>query len=251
MNYKLLVDTAMLAGEILLCSGAETYRVEDTMYHILKTSNSETIDAIALMTGIIVTVNGESMEQPITMMKRVSRRSTNMSNIIKVNNISRQYCGGELSLEEAYGALKEVHSNQYNRTIYNIGTIGIAAGFAMMFGGQWYDVLSAVMIGALLALVITSGKIIKLNSILVHVLSGIGIALLAVALKKYAFSDMKIEVVIVSSMMPIVPGVAITNAIRDTLQGDYLSGGARILEAFLVAASIAVGVGLGMMGGGM
>ena len=38
MNYKLLLDTALLAGEILLSSGAETYRVEDTMGHILKTS---------------------------------------------------------------------------------------------------------------------------------------------------------------------------------------------------------------------
>lgn len=46
--------------------------------------------------------------------------------------------------------------------------------------------------------------------------------------------------------MPLVPGVAITNAIRDTLQGDYLSGGARVLEAFLKAASIALGVGIGM-----
>ena len=31
MNHKLLLDTAVLAGEIMLCSGAETYRVEDTM----------------------------------------------------------------------------------------------------------------------------------------------------------------------------------------------------------------------------
>jgi uncharacterized membrane protein YjjB (DUF3815 family) len=41
--------------------------------------------------------------------------------------------------------------------------------------------------------------------------------------------------------------VAITNAIRDTLQGDYLSGCARILEALLIAAAIAVGVGLGVI----
>ena len=54
------------------------------------------------------------------------------------------------------------------------------------------------------------------------------------------------DTVIISAIMPLVPGVAITNAIRDTLQGDYLSGGARVLEAFLKAASIALGVGIGM-----
>ena len=58
---------------------------------------------------------------------------------------------------------------------------------------------------------------------------------------------MDMDTVIVSSLMPLVPGVAITNAVRDTLQGDYISGSARMLEAFLKAASIALGVGIGVM----
>ena len=58
--------------------------------------------------------------------------------------------------------------------------------------------------------------------------------------------EINMDTVIISAIMPLVPGVAITNAIRDTLQGDYLSGGARVLEAFLKAASIALGVGIGM-----
>lgn len=53
------------------------------------------------------------------------------------------------------------------------------------------------------------------------------------------------DIVIISSIMPLVPGVAITHAIRDTLQGDYLSGAARILEAFMTATAIALGVGTG------
>jgi uncharacterized membrane protein YjjP (DUF1212 family) len=47
--------------------------------------------------------------------------------------------------------------------------------------------------------------------------------------------------------MPLVPGVAITNAIRDTLNGDYVSGAARAVEAFIKALAIALGVGLGLM----
>ena len=39
MDTQLLLKTAMLAGEIMLRSGAETYRVEDTMHHILKTAD--------------------------------------------------------------------------------------------------------------------------------------------------------------------------------------------------------------------
>ncbi len=47
--------------------------------------------------------------------------------------------------------------------------------------------------------------------------------------------------------MPIVPGAALTTAVRDTLQGNYVAGGAKALEAFVSAAAIAAGVALGML----
>ena len=247
IDYKLLANTAMLAGEIMLCSGAETYRVEDTMYHILKTSNIESTQVIAMMTGLVVTLNDPSFEQPVTMMRRVSERSTNVSNIVKVNDISRRYCGGRISLEEAYEELKHARGKQYNRLLYNLATIGIAVGFAMMFGGKLHDIITAAIVGAVLAGVMTIGKIAKLSGVLVHVLSGLGIAMLTVVIQRVLFADLSVNIVIASSIMPIVPGVAITNAIRDTIQGDYLSGCARILEAFLVAMAIAVGAGLGLL----
>ena len=247
IDYKLLANTAMLAGEIMLCSGAETYRVEDTMYHILKTSNIETTQVIAMMTGLVVTLNDPGFEQPVTMMRRVSERSTNVSNIVKVNDISRRYCEGKISLEEAYEELKRAKGKQYNRLLYNLATIGIAVGFAMMFGGSLHDIIAAAVVGAVLAGVMTIGKIAKLSSVLVHVLSGLGIAMLTVVIQRVLFADLSVNIVIASSIMPIVPGVAITNAIRDTIQGDYLSGCARILEAFLVAMAIAVGAGLGLL----
>lgn len=247
MDYKLLADTAMLAGEIMLCSGAETYRVEDTMYHILKTSHIESTQALALMTGIVVSLNDESMEQPVTVMRRVNERSTNVSNIIKVNDISRRYCGGKITLEEAYAELKRAKGKQYKRSIYNIATVGIVIGFAIMFGGTMLDVVAAAIVGVLFACIVTLGKMTKINGVLLNVLSGIGIAMLTVIVQKFLLPEISTDIVIVSAIMPIVPGVAITNAIRDTLQGDYLSGCARILEALLVAMAVAVGTGLGML----
>ena len=251
IDYKLLVDTAMLAGEIMLSSGAETYRVEDTMCHILKTSKCKSIEALALMTGIVVTINDESMQMPTTMVTTIKERNTNLNNIIKVNAISRKYCGQEITLEEAYEQLKNVKEKQYNRTIYNIATVGIATGFAMMFGGNLLDVTCATVIGILLAVAITVCKLVKMDGILSNILSGFAIGFLATVLKVFLGTKINMDIVIVSTIMPIVPGVAITNAIRDTLHQDYLSGCARILEAFLIAATLTVGVGLGMIGGGL
>ena len=54
------------------------------------------------------------------------------------------------------------------------------------------------------------------------------------------------DLMIVSAIMPFVPGAAITNAVFDTLHGDYLSGLARAAEAFVIAAAVASGIGMGM-----
>ena len=256
MNYKLLADTAMLAGEILLCSGAETYRVEDTMYHILKASNIDSMEAMALMTGLIVTINDEKFEQPISVIRRVHSRNTNISNIVNVNAISRKYCNGTITLEEAYERLKRAKERPYSRVFYNIATIGMVTGFAAMFGGSGLELLVAALTGALLAAFITFSKTVKLNGIFTNALSGLLIAIFVTLLHAFLFRGIAKDIIIISALMPIVPGVSITNAIRDTLQGDYLSGCARILEALLIAAAIAVGVGLGvilcgmMLGGG-
>ena len=56
--------------------------------------------------------------------------------------------------------------------------------------------------------------------------------------------DTDVDILIISSIMLLVPGLAITNAIRDTVSGDYLSGVARATEAFLVAIAIAAGIGV-------
>lgn len=251
MNYKLLLETALLAGEILLSSGAETYRVEDTMNHILKTSKVEQIDALALMTGITVTLNDPQLEMPISMVRTIESRSTNMNNIIKVNAISRNYCGGKITLEEANAQLRNVKEKLYSRMQFNIATTLVTTGFAMMFGGSILDVLVTTLMGGWLSLCITFSKIKKIDVIVQDVISCAGIALFTMMIQAGFLPSIDIDIVIVAALMPLVPGVAITNAIRDTLQGDYLSGCARILEAFLKAASVAVGAGLGMAIGGM
>lgn len=251
VNYKLLIDTAVLAGKIMLSSGAETYRVEDTMCHILKTSKCESIEVLALMTGIVATINGEKLERPVTSMTAINDRSTNLNNVIKVNAISRKYCGGEITLDEAYAQLNKVEEMLYNPIISNVAMAIVVTGFAMMFGGSVIDVVAATLMGAWLAGCTSASKVININAVLLDVISCIGIAILTMTVKAYIMPELNLDIVIVSSIMPIVPGVAITNAIRDTLQGDYLSGCARILEAFLKASSIALGIGVGMAIGGV
>ena len=48
---------------------------------------------------------------------------------------------------------------------------------------------------------------------------------------------------IIGTLMILTPGIAFTMGIRDFVQGDYLSGTIRMIDALLVAACIAIGTG--------
>mgnify|MGYP002549571848 CR=1 FL=1 len=95
MDYKLLLDTAVMAGEILLESGAETWRVEDTMLRMLRMSGLKTADVLALTTGFVVTLDDPSMDS-MTVMRSVESRATDLNRIHAVNQLSRDFCEGSI-----------------------------------------------------------------------------------------------------------------------------------------------------------
>lgn len=246
MDLQLLIKTAMSAGELMLCSGAETYRVEDTMYHILKTAdNLEMSEVLVVMTGITASVKVKG-EKVVTLVKRVESRENNLSRVVSVNDISRRYCGGELSLQAAYEELNSLKKKEYRRLSYSIATAAVCVGFSLFFGGGIWEVVSSLIVGAFLAFCIEAVRDLKVHAFIEDVFSSMGIAMASAVMKIMLGGRMDIDIVIISCIMPLVPGMAITNAARDTLRGDYLSGIARMLEAFIKAAGIAIGIGIGL-----
>ena len=57
-------------------------------------------------------------------------------------------------------------------------------------------------------------------------------------------ADLRIDGMVIGSIMPLVPGLAFVNAIRDIADSDFLSGTVRMIDAILVFVYIAVGMGL-------
>ncbi len=248
MNYKLLFNTAVLAGEIMLKNGAETYRVEDTINHILRKSGFKTIESFVTTTGIFVTLDDNSIDT-ITSVRRVNIRSTNLNKISLVNEISRNLCDDKINLEEAYTKLSNLDNLlPYNKAIIFISNSLTPFFFAMVFAESIIisELIIALLCGIILSFVqyvCSKFNIIKFFSDLI---CSMFIAIIAsVSINAFNFGN-NMDLIIISSIMPLVPGVAITNAIRDTLYGDYLSGLARATEAFIIAVSIALGVGCGL-----
>lgn len=246
MNYKLLVDTAILAGEIMLGGGAETYRVEETMTRILQTSKFEKCNVFVVSTSIMVTLADSSIDA-ITQVRKVEERSTNLGNIYYANDISRKLCDGKIELETAHQMLKDLlHEKRYPDWLLHICTIISAAAFTMLLGATPIECGMAALNGVVIMLSKVLSKHISINRFVSNMLVCCVIAIVTSLTVSIPGIKIDLEPVIAGSIIPLLPGVALTNAFRDTLQGDYVSGTARLVEAFVIAASLAVGIGAGL-----
>ena len=249
MDNERLIETAILAGETMLRSGAEAYRVEDTMSHILKNADAESREVIVMTTVVMAELRVKG-EQPLIRVKRVNNRGIDLNKVVLVNDTSRKLCHGEICLEEAYEKMKQISKGtykQYTSEWFMLLTyIGAVIGFTIMFGGKMNEILAAICTGGILAFCQIFGGRIRMNGFMLETISAMAVTALSILLKAFVPASINIDALIVGSIMPMVPGVSITNAVRDTLQGDYLTGGSRMMEAFIHAAAIALGVGIGM-----
>ncbi len=252
---KLLTETAVSAGEIMLVSGAEIFRVEDTVRRILQLSGSSGTQTVALGTSLFVRLDSPD-GSGITVFRRIMEHSSNLNRICRVNEISRRLCQGEISLETAYRELGKIRKDiQYRPAVKAVGYIGVPAFFAVLLGGTWLEGLGAGIAGAFLACVCYLAANLRMNDFCINALGAFTVGIAALILKSWAARGMNLDMVITGAIMPLVPGVTFTTAIRDILNGDYASGTNRMMEAVVIALAVAVGIGgamalMGLVQGG-
>ena len=232
----LLARTAVLAGRILLESGAETGRTEDTMSRICQAGGAVVTDSYVTpgMLMISFTWNGQMIHN----MKRVGLSGTDLGKIQQVNALSRQLQSREITLEDCYRSLCQIQEEPGASTLrMTAGAALAAAGFALVFGGSASESAAAAVSAALCAFLLdnldfcTSSLRTLLGSSLVT-LTGVAAG---------ALFGIRANMVILAALMILVPGMLFTTALRDCIAGDTLSGQSRLSMAILSAAAIALG----------
>ncbi|MGX7347882.1 threonine/serine ThrE exporter family protein [Aerococcus vaginalis] len=244
-----ILETALLAGQIMCESNAESYRVEDTMNRILTLSKASYAVAVSFSTSIYAVLDDPSYENgSYTGIKRITNRANNLNKISQVNTVSRQLISGELTVEEALRSLSEIRNaqGQYNSLWQSVGIVLMSLSFAIMFGGGTREAIASVIDGMILALVSQSVGKYFLNDALQNIVQSMIITIVSYMLQFFLFKNMDPNIVIVATLMPMVPGTAITNAFRDIFHEDYIAGGARAMEAFFSALMIAIGSLVGL-----
>lgn len=247
-NPKIIVKVAALAGQIMLEAHAESYRVEDTVTRILKASGWQTTEVVSTTTALYLTL-ADSLrdEEPITLVRRITTRGNQLNKIYLVNQISREVTSGEISFDEAYAKLKEVDGDEYAVYSVDIATALLVVGFTILLGGNVMDIVISLFAGIVVALTRLGKEFINMNDFIYGMFSTM-ITSFIISLIVYLlpYQNINQHTIIIATFMPLYPGTAFMNGIRDTLKGDYMSATARLLDAVVIAMSLALGVAIGL-----
>jgi len=242
---KRILMLAVKAGEIMMKSGAEIYRVEDTITRICNACRIPHVEVFATPTGLFVSIDsGDDESEVLTYVNRIHSSATDLMKIAEINQFSRIFTNTSLSIGEGLKLLDKIASHKpYPFWIRLIGAFLVSSFFCRLLSGSLIDTICSGVIG------VTS---YGLSSFLYkydinYFIRGFCCCALATVLSLLSVTlaiGNSAGSMIIGSMMLFVPGTAITNSIRDLLSGDMLSGLARMAEAFVVAVSLATGAGI-------
>lgn len=236
-----IIEVCLIAGKIMLENGAETYRVEDTMMRIAASFGIPHSHSFVIPTGIIFSLDHTEHTKLI----RITDRQTDLRKVTMANHISRLISEGELTAFEAYALLKQVENSHLAYSIrWQIVAASLASGcFLIMFLGTWYDFLPAMFTGGLgFSAAVYLHRLVQIKffaeflaSFIIGILSFFFI---------YIGLGQELDKIIIGSVMPLVPGLLITNAVRDLMAGHLMAGLSKGAEAFLTAFAIGTGIAI-------
>jgi len=242
MNQVLHLAVDM--GETLLKNGGEIFRVEETIQHVCKSFGIYSFDIFILSNGIFVTAENEG-EQLYATVKHVPLSATHLGIVTEVNNLSRKISAGEVGLAEAFELMKEIKQLPPKRDYFRVLASGLgAACFCFLMEGNIWESIITFFVAVLVYILVIFAERHQVTRVLRNIVGGAFITVMAILIGRLGLPiDISRDKMIIGSIMPLIPGLAFVNAIRDIANSDFISGTVRIIDALLVFVYIAIGVG--------
>ena len=235
------LEIILKAGKILLSSGAEISRTEDTMNYIARAMKFKDLEAYVSNRGIFATAKKVDGTE-ITRICNVPEVDINLSKIESINALSRRITQKNITIEEIESELNQIdtmsdYSFFWRLVAYTLG----ASGFSYAIGSSITDSIIAGIIGLILGVYMCTIKRILSSDVLITILGSILIALLGNLFIHFELGS-NLSVILLGAMIDIVPGVPFVNAIREYSQNNYNTGITLMMGALLTCISMAVGV---------
>lgn len=239
MKLTKILNIATFAGTIMLENGGETYRVEEVVGRVCEAYGVE-VSCYATITGIMASArNQDDDHESVTI--RVTYRTINLDIIHKVNDICRNV--NDYDIDSFKEKLEKIKNEPKHSIVKNTMAYALAGGsFTLLFGGTPMDFLGSSIISMLVFAYLNYFSKFEVNGFFRNCIASAILAFFSVIFQRIGIID-NLDTTISGAIMLLVPGMTLTNSVRDLIAGDYMAGIARGVEALLIAMSLAAGSG--------
>ena len=231
MDYEALLTFATEVGYRLQLSGAETYRIEESVQRLLTAYGAP---------------GGEGFAIP-NLLRRIQAHGTDIYRLEALNGLCRRLWAEVPPLDQAAALLEAVcrDETQYHRLTLLAGYAVGAGAFTVFFGGGAMDALCGALCGVVIGLCLFFMDALHSNLFFKTFMGSFASALCAVGLVSVGLGQ-ALDTIIIGALMALVPGLSFTNALRDIIAGDMVSGLSKLAESLLIGVAIALGSGVAL-----
>ena len=237
------LETVLYAGNLLLSSGAEIYRAEETMHRIADAMHIKDLDAYVTNRGIFASgkVPGKGIESRIM---SVPDKELNIDKIEAVNELSREVCSNCMDLSYLRATLHKIADMGEQNVGEKILSYFLGAGcFSYAIGTSFRDSLCAAIIGSLVGFYMIWSKYRIKSRVLITIIASVLTALLSNLFVAIGLGS-QLSFIIIGAMMDLVPGVSFVYSVREFSQNNFATGQTLLTSALLTCVSMASGVAL-------
>lgn len=227
-------------GEAMLASGADVHTVESTLTRMGKAYGAYKMNTLVITAVIIVTVT-----LPDDVEKTLSRRiadegTTDFDRLEALSDLCEDCIEHPIPAKEIRSRLGRIMGKKMPNLFLYLGGAMSAGGFAVFFGGTLIDGVVSAVIALIVCAALKYFRPITPNTIVFNYVTALLTGLVICLAAKVIF-QLSIDMAIIGVIMLLIPGVAMTNATRDMLSGDTISGVMRFVESLLWATALALG----------
>lgn len=228
-------------GQLLVEAGAEISRVEDTLSRVSRAYGAVRTDVFVITSIISMTIefpNGDALTET----RRVQADGQpDFYRVEKLNALSYECCASPLPAEELRARLDAIAAGRKPLRQALAGSVLAAGAFAVFFGGTVWDGLASALFGACICLLQQYFGRTQLMTVARNLLISLIVGL-AVGSVTALIPALNMDKILIGDIMLLIPGLAMTNALRNMLTGNTISGVVRLAESLMWAAALAGGI---------
>ena len=245
-----VLDLCMQVGEVLLSSGESGADTSATMTRLAAACGLTTVDVDITFTSITMCCHRGRVAVPVTSMRIVNYRTTDLTRLALVTRIVDQVVRGEMDVPAAVTALAEAVGapHPYPRWAATAGWGGLAAAVAVLLGGAAVTAVTAFVVTAVIDRI---GRLLSRWGVTSFFLQIVG-GLVATASTLGLFAAGALppgtnpSLVIATSITVLLSGLSVTGAVQDAIAGHVVTAAGRAAEIALSSAGLLTGVILGL-----